>query len=190
MRILVCRILSLVLDISRFWLLALSYFFPWCRFYVSTLLARLRNPQSARVATKLVDSGYHEALIADEIFWLRRLTIFDILNLRVRCFLSLVEYLEFRLIWIFRLFFSLTDSRGIVRILWTLGCCFLGCSAVTCLRLKLSSIDFESFPSLSRLIPPPFVYLGLGHACPFGDLNYLISRPQEITASQLTLEYR
>ena len=190
MRILVCRILSFVLDISRFWLLALSYFFPWCSFCISTLLTRLRDPQSARVSTKLVDSGYHKALIADEIFWLRRLTIFKILNLRVRCFLSLVEYLEFGLIWIFRLFFSLTDSRGIVRILWTLGYCFLGCSAVTSLRLELGSIDFESLHSLSRLIPPPLVYLSLSHACPFGNFNYLFSRPQEITASQFTLEYR
>ena len=190
MRILVSRILSFVLDISRFWLPALSYFFPWCWFCTSTLLARLRDPQPTRVPPKLVDSRYHEALIADEIFWLRRLTIFKILNLRVRCFLSLVEYLEFGLIWIFRLFFSLTDSRGIVRILWTLSHCFLGCSAVTCLRLELSSVDFESLHSLSRLIPPPLVYLSLSHACPFGNFYYLFSWPQEITASQFTLEYR
>ena len=190
MHILVCRILSLGLDVSRFWLLALSYFISWYGFCVTTLLAWLRDPQSARVSTKLIDGGHHKALIADEIFWLRRLTIFKILNLRVRCFLSLVEYLEFGLIWIFRLFFSLTDSRGIVRILWTLGNCFLVSSAVTCLRLELSTVDFESLHSLPRLIPPPLVYLSLSHARPFGNLNYLFSRPQEITASQFTLEYR
>ena len=190
MCMLVGRILSLALDISRFWLLALSYFFPWCWFCASTLLARLRDPQPARVPPKLVDSGYHEALIADVIFWLRRLTIFDILNLRIRGFLSLVEYLEFGLIWIFRLFFSLTDSTGIVRILWTLGHCFFGTGSVTCLGPKLCTIDFQSLYSLSSLVPPPLVYLSLSHACPFGDLDYLFSRPQEITASQFTLEYR
>ena len=190
MHILVCRILNLALDVSRFWLLALSYFIPWCSFYARTLLTRLRDPQSARVSTELVDSGHHKALIADEIFWLRGLTIFKILNLGVRCFLSLVEYLEFGLIWIFRLFFSLTDSRWIVRILWTLSQSFFASSAVTCLGLELSAIDFESLHSLSGLIPPPLVYLSLGHACPFSYLNDLFSRPQQITASQFTLEYR